>query len=218
MRPGDPTVPIIYEVDRIRDGRSLHHAPRGRPAARMSRSSPCPPPSRPRRRGSTIRSEMPDVPRPEALPHGAALADTVLKDAPAAVRRYWQRPRPIELRPVLLDHYLSNEKLEPVQRIWVRCQDEIARRSEPQRGRPRLSLGHDAARHLALCPWPVGLRRAGAGGEPRPCDVVPSPGAGVGLAALCAGQPVLLGWTRSHPRVAVLVATACWWPRSPRKA
>ncbi len=33
MLPGDPTVPIIYEVERIRDGRQLHHAQgQGHPA------------------------------------------------------------------------------------------------------------------------------------------------------------------------------------------
>ncbi|MCB8839251.1 acyl-CoA thioesterase II [Aurantimonas sp. VKM B-3413] len=124
MRPGDPKVPIDYTVDRIRDGRSfttrrvvaLQHD-----VAIFSLSASF----QTEEEGFDHQVPMPDVPRPEALPHGAALADTILKDAPEAVRRYWQRPRPIEFRPVLLDHYLSNEKLEPVQRIWVRCQDEI---------------------------------------------------------------------------------------------
>ena len=31
------------------------------------------------------------------------------------------RPRPIEFRPISFDHYLTTEKLEPVQRVWVRC-------------------------------------------------------------------------------------------------
>ena len=34
LRPGDPTVPILYEVDRLRDGRSFLDAARGRDPAR----------------------------------------------------------------------------------------------------------------------------------------------------------------------------------------
>jgi acyl-CoA thioesterase-2 len=41
--------------------------------------------------------------------------------APANVRKYWERERPIEIKPVQLTHYFSREKLEPVQHVWVRA-------------------------------------------------------------------------------------------------
>jgi len=64
---------------------------------------------------------MPDVPPPEELPSEADLKSLFLKDAPEQVRRYWERERPIELRPVDLRHYTSREKLDPVQNVWIRA-------------------------------------------------------------------------------------------------
>jgi acyl-CoA thioesterase-2 len=64
---------------------------------------------------------MPDVPAPEDLPSEADLKEAYLHHAPEGVRRYWQRPRAIELRPVDLRHFLSRDALEPVQQVWVRA-------------------------------------------------------------------------------------------------
>ena len=40
--------------------------------------------------------------------------------AAKVIRRYWERDRPIEMKPVMLKHYTSREKLEPRQNIWIR--------------------------------------------------------------------------------------------------
>jgi acyl-CoA thioesterase-2 len=64
---------------------------------------------------------MPDVPAPEDLPSEAELKEKFLAHAPEAVRRYWERERPIELRPVDLTHYFSRKKLVPAQNVWVRA-------------------------------------------------------------------------------------------------
>ena len=42
-------------------------------------------------------------------------------DPPEPVRRYWERDRPIELRPVDMTHYFSRKKLTPAQNVWVRA-------------------------------------------------------------------------------------------------
>ena len=39
---------------------------------------------------------------------------------PENVRRYWQRERPIEMKPVSLTHYVTRDKLPPRQNIWIR--------------------------------------------------------------------------------------------------
>ena len=44
-----------------------------------------------------------------------------VKSAPEPVRRYWERERPLELRPVDLRHYLSRDPLEPGQQVWLRA-------------------------------------------------------------------------------------------------
>ena len=120
MRPGDPEVPIIYEVDRIRDGKSfttrrvvaIQH---GQAIFSMSASFQV------TEDGLDHQIAMPDVPPPEELPSEADLKALFLKDAPEPVRRYWDRERPIELRPVDLRHYMTRENLEPVQKVWIRA-------------------------------------------------------------------------------------------------
>src|SRR6516164_2696004 len=102
---GDPKVPIVYEVDRIRDGRSfttrrvvaIQH---GHAIFTMAVSFHGNEP------GLSHQAEMPSVPEPDALPSEAEVKERVLPLMPDAVRRYYERERPIELRPVEFDRYL----------------------------------------------------------------------------------------------------------------
>jgi len=124
MRPGDPAVPIIYEVDRIRDGgsfttRRVVAIQHGAAIFTMSASFQVDEP------GLDHQMPMPKVPPPEDLPNEAEIATAYLQNAPEAVRRYWQRERPIEFRPVDLRHYATREKLEPTQFAWVRAKGEL---------------------------------------------------------------------------------------------
>ncbi|MCY6383289.1 acyl-CoA thioesterase II [Hoeflea prorocentri] len=124
MRPGDPDVPIIYEVDRIRDGSSFNTRravaiQHGRAIFSLSASFQRDEP------GLDHQIGMPDVPEPESLIGEEDLKEKFLKNAPDNVRRYWERERPIEMRPVSLTHYISREKLEPVQNIWVRANGSV---------------------------------------------------------------------------------------------
>jgi acyl-CoA thioesterase-2 len=124
MRPGDPEVPIIYEVDRIRDGRSfttrrvvaIQH---GHAIFSMSASFQVV------EEGLEHFIEMPDIPKPDELMSEKKLAEQFIDHASENVRKYWQRERPIELRPVSLKHYLSKEKLEPKQNIWMRSTGKL---------------------------------------------------------------------------------------------
>lgn len=124
MRPGDPEVPIIYKVDRIRDGASFNTRwvvaiQHGKAIFSLSASFQKDEP------GLSHQIDMPDVPMPETLIGEADLKEKFLKNAPENVRRYWERERPIEMRPVSLTHYISPEKLEPVQNIWVRANGTV---------------------------------------------------------------------------------------------
>jgi acyl-CoA thioesterase-2 len=120
MRPGDPAVPIIYEVDRIRDGgsfttRRVVAIQHGHAIYSMSASFQI------SELGLEHAFAMPEVPHPDELPSEKELAEQYIDHAPVNVRRYWQRQRPIELRPVDLAHYVSSKKLEPRQHIWFRA-------------------------------------------------------------------------------------------------
>ena len=131
MRPGDPTVPILYEVDRIRDGRSfttrrvvaIQH---GKAIFSMSASFQI------IEAGLEHQLTMPEVPNPEDLPSEKQLADQYIDHAPEGVRRYWQRARPIELRPINLEHYISDKKLAPEQNIWFRATGDLPNDSAVQ--------------------------------------------------------------------------------------
>jgi acyl-CoA thioesterase-2 len=119
MRPGDPKVPIIYEVDRIRDGKSFNTRrvvaiQHGQAIFTMSASFQV------EEDGLDHQAVMPEVPMPETLPSEADLKALFLESAPAVVRRYWERERPIEIRPVDLRHYVSREPLDPIQQVWVK--------------------------------------------------------------------------------------------------
>ena len=116
---GDPEIPIVYDVDRIRDGKSfttrrvvaIQH---GRAIFSMSVSF------HNDEDGLDHQMAMPDVPHPDALPSDAEIKQKILPELPEAVRRYYERERPIELRPVDFGRY-SGKKLANNQfNIWMR--------------------------------------------------------------------------------------------------
>jgi acyl-CoA thioesterase-2 len=120
MLPGDPSVPIVYQVDRIRDGKSFATrrvvaVQHGKAIFSMSCSFQVP------EAGLDHQIPMPTVPPPEDLPSEAELRSKFLHEAPEPVRRYWERERPIEIRPVDLRHYMSRDTLDPRQNVWIRA-------------------------------------------------------------------------------------------------
>ena len=121
---GDPKVPIVYEVDRIRDGKSfttrrvmaIQH---GRAIFSMEVSF------HGAEEGLSHQFPMPDVPKPDALPSDTEVRDRVLSLMPDPVRRYYDRERPIELRPVEYGRYLG-EKLEGGRfHMWIRATERL---------------------------------------------------------------------------------------------
>ncbi|MDI7862388.1 acyl-CoA thioesterase II [Rhizobiaceae bacterium n13] len=120
LRPGDPSVPIIYQVERVRDGasfatRRVMAIQHGKPIFIMSASFQIDEP------GFDHQIPMPTVRQPEELLGEEQIKQLYLQNAPEAVRRYWSRDRPIEIRPTSLTHYFSPEKLDPNQDVWVRA-------------------------------------------------------------------------------------------------
>jgi acyl-CoA thioesterase-2 len=121
---GDTEVPIIYEVDRIRDGRSFTTRrvvaiQRGEAIFTMAASFHSDEP------GMSHQAEMPDVPPPEALASEADIKERVLAMMPDAVRRYYERERPIELRPVELDRYLGRKLESGRFHVWIRAAERL---------------------------------------------------------------------------------------------
>jgi acyl-CoA thioesterase II len=121
---GDPKVPIIYEVDRIRDGKSFttrrvlaiqHGEAIFTMAASFHRDEP----------GLAHQAKMPDVPPPDQLPSDDEIKNRVLPLMPEAVRRYYERERPIELRPVEFDRYLGKKIEDGRFHVWMRATGKL---------------------------------------------------------------------------------------------
>jgi acyl-CoA thioesterase II len=121
---GDPKVPIIYEVDRIRDGKSfttrrvvaIQH---GQAIFTLMVSF------HNDEEGLTHQAPMPQVPPPEDLPSEAQIKATILPTMPEAVRRYYESERPIELRPVQYDRYLGKKYEDGKFNVWIRATGKL---------------------------------------------------------------------------------------------
>ena len=118
LRRGDFNAPIVYEVDRSRDGAQLLQPPRGRDPARPAdlphvRVVPG------AGRGPDHQVPMPEVPPPEELPDltadGAASSSTT---CPTERRRFWSRERPFEFRSV--EPVDGGEPRPGVRHVWFR--------------------------------------------------------------------------------------------------
>jgi acyl-CoA thioesterase-2 len=116
LRPGDPKIPILYEVDRIRDGRSfttrrvvaIQH---GRAIFNLEASFHDAEP------GLEHQRAMPAAPDPESLP-------TVEERVAAAgfeVDEWFKRPRPIDQRFVAAHPWGPERDREPADKVWIRA-------------------------------------------------------------------------------------------------
>jgi acyl-CoA thioesterase II len=121
---GDPSQPIIYDVERIRDGgsfttRRVKAIQHGRAIFSMSASF------HKAEEGFDHQSQMPDVPPPEALPNPKDLIGGLIEKLPQSMRSYWERERPIDMRIVDVARYLTREKKTPLQHIWMRANGRL---------------------------------------------------------------------------------------------
>ena len=119
LLPGDPKIPIIYDVDRIRDGKSFATRrvlarQHGHAIFAMSVSFHAD------ESGLAHQAKMPDVPRPEELPSENEIKERVLPLMPDPVRRYYERERPIELRPVEYGRYMGKKSEDAKFNVWIR--------------------------------------------------------------------------------------------------
>ena len=122
LRPGDPMVPILYEVDRIRDGRSfatrrvvaIQH---GRAIFNLAASFHLEEP------GPEHQAPMPDVPDPESLPSFRERMEPY-KDF---LGDWYERPRPIDARHVTKTplERAPDEPLPPRQQVWIKADGEL---------------------------------------------------------------------------------------------
>ncbi len=124
LRPGDVKVPIVYEVDRTRDGRSfttrrvvaIQH---GKAIFTTQASFHV------RESGYEHQDPMPEAPDPESLPTWGESLAPLLEDAPEALRKWVLRERPIDIRYVGEPDWMDRRALEPQRMVWVRAGGEL---------------------------------------------------------------------------------------------
>jgi acyl-CoA thioesterase-2 len=119
LLPGDPKVPIIYDVDRIRDGRSfttrrVNAIQHGHPIFSMAASF------HPDEDGMDHQADMPKVPMPEELPSEKDIYNRLASKMPEPVRRFYERERPVELRAVEYERYVGKKIPGGTFHIWFR--------------------------------------------------------------------------------------------------
>lgn len=123
IRPGDPSIPIVYEVDRIRDGRSfttrrVTAIQRGKAIFALSASFQLDEPG-----GMDHSEPMPDVPAPDDLPTYAEQA----RELRAKVGRMALLPRPIDIRYVTEPAWISRASgpREARNQVWMRADGKL---------------------------------------------------------------------------------------------
>ncbi|MEA3152256.1 MAG: acyl-CoA thioesterase [Gammaproteobacteria bacterium] len=119
LRRGDFNSPIVYEVDRARDGnhfstRRVVAIQHGAQIFNMSASFQAD------ETGLDHQVAMPDVPPPEDLPEISSYYIDTLAQLPTGVRRVLSQKRPFEFRPSRAPSFLRSEKADPVKHIWFR--------------------------------------------------------------------------------------------------
>ena len=124
LRRGDINAPIVYEVDRARDGGSFSNRrvvaiQHGRPILNLAASFQV------RQDGLSHQCEMPDVPAPDGLKDLTRLAEDVLDRIPVKLRRFMTDQRPFEFRPVEQSNLNEPRKQPPVKHVWIRAVDAM---------------------------------------------------------------------------------------------
>jgi len=140
LRPGDPSIPILYEVDRARDGRTftarrvtaIQH---GEQIFNMAASFQRP------EDGLEHQDPPPDANGPEDLADEEDLRRALMESLPARVRQMAERHRPIDMRPVDPAGFMPDRPAEPIQLVWMRAAQPIG--AEPVFNQAALAYASD---------------------------------------------------------------------------
>jgi acyl-CoA thioesterase-2 len=121
LRPGDPSIPILYEVERIRDGRSfttrrVMAVQHGEVIFNLTVSFHAPEPGLEHQITAST-----DIPSPESLPDFR----TRMEPYKDMLGEEYDRPRPIDLRYVDSDPMARRGTSAPGQRVWWKTVDVL---------------------------------------------------------------------------------------------
>lgn len=153
MRPGDTRVPVVYQVERDRDGKSFSTrrvvaVQHGRPILNMAVSFQV------EEDGAEHQFDMPDVPDPETLLPESEWRAQFADCFPEKYRDQFTRERSIDFRRV--DQSIPGEEgTDPYQQIWFRARAPLP--DDPVLHRCLLAYASDMTL-LGTCQRPHGMR------------------------------------------------------------
>ena len=140
LRAGDVEHPIVYDVDRTRDGgsfsvRRVTAIQHGQPififAASFQRQET----------GAEHQLSMPEVPKPEDVEPAPSVPDEVLAKLPTKVQRWLSHEGPFEFRHIYPRDALNPPKRPPYQQFWFRLTEKVG--DAPELHRAMLAYASD---------------------------------------------------------------------------
>jgi acyl-CoA thioesterase-2 len=124
LRRGDFTKPIVYSVDRSRDGGSFS-ARRVVAVQNGEQIFICSASFQEPEQGLEYQAALPPVPAPEELKPLTKPPQAEIDKLPEKLRRWLEIERPFEFRPVQPYNPLSPQACEPVRQIWMRATGKL---------------------------------------------------------------------------------------------
>ena len=124
LRAGDIEHPIVYHVDRTRDGGSFSV----RRVTAIQHGKViffCAASFQEEEAGAEHQLSMPEVPRPEDIEAAPAIPPEKLARLPTKVRRWLDRMGPFEFRHVYPRDELNPPKRPPYQQVWFRLAEKV---------------------------------------------------------------------------------------------
>lgn len=120
IQPGDPQAPIIYEVERLRDGKS--YSTRRANAIQHGRSifSIMVSFHAEEEGAFNHQDKMPEVKPPEKFTGEELSRQLIFSEMPEIIRRYYEPDRPVQLRPVEIGRYLGERIHDGRIHIWMK--------------------------------------------------------------------------------------------------
>lgn len=124
LRPGDFNQPVVYQVERSRDGGSYSNrrvvaVQHGRPILNLAASFHS------GESGFEHQFTMPEVPGPEGLTKTIDIHDSIIDRVPEKMRRLLAHRPPLEFRPVEPPKFIDPEARAPRKHVWMRAWDQL---------------------------------------------------------------------------------------------